>query len=304
MPTRQFCLFFILLCAVPIIAQDNEPVENFGRVLLTFEINIEDDDFSYARNIAAPQDLSRFYITGGDGGIIHVFDDKGNPDGTIEMPVETIIEDVVVDSDNRLFVLISGSIYIFEPDGTFVREIPGSLATQYYSTLTASEDGTLYATQFFGGDRLFHIYPDGTPVEPVREDFFGNLTGEDIGIFDLFTVGLDGFLYYYSRDEESFYQLDESGELLNTYSDIDTGPGILQNFKVDTRGQILIGNSFDVQIFGAKEALVNILTTGIRESVSEFMFADDGQLVILQRNNVTVIQYGPRDDGDTATTGD
>ncbi len=287
----------IVLCSVlPTLTQD-DPVENFGRILISFEIVIDDNDFDSVVAFAAPSDLSRFYIAGNNGQV-YIFDDKGDPQGILESEIDGGIDDMVVDVDNQLYIAHSGAIAFFDAEGEFIREIPGSLTTQYYSRLATLDDGTFYATTFFGGDTLFHIGFDGRAVTPPHEEFFENMTGDSPGIFDHFMVGEDGFLYYYHQSEGSFYQFDEFGEVRNRYVELIEQFTLRDAMVVDEDGQILVGGSNGVEIYGEKESLVNQLAVDGRGFAQDMMFADNGQLVVLQSDRVTVLQYGARDADD------
>jgi len=292
-------VFFVLIVvsAIPILAQDEQPVENFGRILLSFDLGIDDEDFSSARNVAAPTDLSVYYVSGADG-LVYVYDDKGNFEGTLETGEDNIINDLAVDIDKRLIVAQNGALYIFDHEGTFLRKIPGNLITQYYSRVVPLEDGTFYAPQFFGDDRLFHLNMDGSPVEPTREEFFEGISNESVGIFDQFVVGQDGYLYYYNQSEGSFFQFDESDEVLNRYDDLVDVFTLRGGIAVDENGRVLLGGNGGVEVYGAKEALVNTIAGDGTGFANDLQFASDGQLVILQTDAITVVQYGHRDDED------
>ncbi len=289
-------LILLILCVVwclPLSAQDDVP-ENFGRTLLFFDVSVEDEDFGFPRTLGAAYDLSKYYVAGSDG-FVYVYDEKGRFEETIETGETTPVNDLAVDRQGNLYVAHGGSIFIYDADNTFIREIAGSLGTQYYSRIVPLNDGTFYATEFFGGDSLYHLNIDGSIASPTRVDFFSNLSDETVGIFDQFTVGQDGLFYYYNQDSEIFFQFDEDGELINRYTDLIDTFSLRGAILIDKDRQVLIGGSSVVEIYGAKESLVNTLALEENGFVSDMAFVSDGQLVVLQRQNISVLQYGERD---------
>lgn len=293
---KQISLLILLILCVwclPLSAQDDVP-ENFGRTLLFFDVSVEDEEFGFARTLGAAYDLSKYYVAGSDG-FVYVYDEKGRLEETIETGETTPVNDLAVDREGNLYVAHGGSIFIYGADNSFIREIAGSLGTQYYSRVVPLNDGTLYAAEFFGGDSLYHLNMDGSSASPVRADFFATLSGEDIGIFDQFTVGQDGLLYYYNKDSETFFQFDEDGELINRYTDLIDTFSLRGAILIDKDRQVLIGGSNAIEIYGAKESLVNTLALEGNGFVSDMVLVSDGQIVVLQRQNISVVQYGERD---------
>lgn len=287
----------LLLLIMPTLAQDDEPtpVENFGQVLFSFALEIDDDDFGHARTLAASRDLKRYYVAGGDG-YVYVYDDKGRYLEIIDTGFETPISDLAVDDDDRLYVVQSGSILLYDQDLQQIREIPGRLPGPYYSQIILLDDGTFYATQFFGPDNAFyHLNPDGTIASEAKSDFFSNLSDERVNMFDALRVGQDGYLYYFNQSSEIFFQFTEDGEILNRYRSLIDTFSLRGGILIDELSQVLLGAGGGIEIYGAKESLVNMIRLETSGFVHDMAFVSDGRLIAVQPDSVSVIQYGARD---------
>lgn len=290
-------LMILLLLLMPAGAQDSEdqPVENYGQVLFSFELDINDEDFGHARTLAVADDLSRYYVAGGDG-LVYVYDDKGRRVETIGTPTSVPISDLAVDADKILYVLHQGSIQQYDADYQLLRELDGGLPTPYYSEIAFLDDGTFYAAQFFGSDdALFHLNPDGSVVTPQQLEFFSELSEERVGIFDALRIGQDGYLYYYNQSEEVFFQFTPEGEVLNRYRSLIDTFSLRGGILIDEKSQVLLGAGGGIEVYGAKETLIDTIELPHIGFVHDMTFVSDGRMVVVQPDRVSVIQYGERD---------
>lgn len=298
-------LFMSLSMSFVASAQDNtfdpDAIPNFGRVLLQFDVPMEDNNFLLAKHIAAQPDLSRIYVGSGAAGIVLIFDNKGNLLGEADVLYETPVTDMAVGYDGNLYTIQYGNIYVYDPDGTRIREISGDFLNDIsYDRVVPMPDKTIYALDVFSEkDRLYHISADGDTLFTSELGFFSTITGSQNDIFDEFKLGQDGYLYYFNNEGKQMVQLDADLEVINIYDDLITDPQNPQRsaMLIDKDSKVLFGNNGGIEMYGNKEALIHTIKLDAEYSfVYDIAFADDGVLVAVQNTSVTILQYGLRDE--------
>jgi len=300
-------LGILCLATVMITAQDDDTtfdpdsIPNFGRTLLEFEIPMEDNDFLLAKHLAVQPDLSRIYVGSGAAGIVLVFDDKGNQIDEVDIFYEAPVNDMAVGADGNLYVIQFNELFAYDPDGRLIAELAGDvLEGLSFDRVVPAPDKTLYLLDSFSDkDRLYQYDTDGTELVATERGYLGGVTGDDPSLFDEFRLGQDGFLYYFSDDAKIMVQMALDFEVTNTYENLITAVGGSQRtaMLIDEQGQVLFGANGGVEIYGAKEELVYTLKLPDEFSfVHDIAFADNGQLVVLQSNTLTIVQYDKRDD--------
>lgn len=305
-------LFIVILCLALLIAslalaQDDESefdtssIPNFGRVLLEFEIPMEDNDFLLARHVAVQPDLSRIYVASGAAGIVLVMDEKGNVIDQVDVFYEGPVTDMAVGADGNLYVTQFGNLFAYDREGRAIEQIAGNFSEGIHLDQVApAPDKTLYAIDVFSEkDRLYHYTAEGDDVLVAESGYLSDIVADDPSIFDQFRYGEDGLLYYFSDEARQMVQMDESFEVLNVYSNLITETTGTQRtaMLIDDAGRVLFGNMDVVEMYGAKEELIHTIKLDTQfVFVYDMTFADDGQLVILQGAKLTIVQYGERDD--------
>ncbi len=280
---------------------DPDTIPNFGRVLLKFDVPMEDNNFLLAKHIAVQADLSRIYVGSGAAGIVLIFDNKGNLLGEADVLYEAPVTDMAVGYDGNLYTIQFGNIYVYDPDGIRIREILGDFSNDVsYDRIVPMPDKTLYALDVFSEkDRLYHISAEGETLFTSELGFFSSITGSQNDIFDEFKLGQDGYLYYFNNEGKQMVQLDTDLNLINIYDDLitDTQSPQRSAMLIDEAGKVLFGNNGGIELYGEKEALIYTIKLDTEYSfVYDIAFADDGVLVAVQNTSVTVLQYGLRDE--------
>lgn len=314
MRVKQFIMLMISLMAVlPIMAQDTTPtpatvpfdpdaIPDFGRVVLSFEVPMDNNDFLLAKWVAVQPDLSRIYVGSGVAGIVYIFDDKGQLIGEVDTIYEFPPTDMIVGPDGNLYITQINNIYVYDQDGQRLREIPGAyLDDIIYTQVLPQDDKTMIVAQLFGDkDRLYHLDADGTVLRESERGFFSILNGDEYSQFDRITQGQDGYLYYFSDETKTMYQLDEDWTLRNQYNGLIAEPSTdpaRSGVLVDEGGNVLLGDFGGVEIYGEKEQLVHTLKLANEfDFVHHMTFANNGLLVTVQPRTVSIIQYGMRDE--------
>ena len=282
---------------------DTDTIPNFGRVLLSVEIPMEDNDFLIARHLAVQPDLSRIYVGSIAAGIVLVLDEKGTVIDQVDVFYEGPITDMGVGADGNLYVVQFGDLYVYDRDGRQIEKLAGDFSNKIqFDQVVPAPDKTLYLIDVFSEkDRLYHLTTDGDELLTSERGYLSDITGDDPSIFDQLRLGQDGFLYYFSDEARQMLQMDDTFEVVNTYSNLLTDTSGTQRtaMLIDDAGRVLFGEMDVIEIYGAKEELVYTIELGSESSfpfVYDMAFADNGQLVILQGTQLTIIQYGERND--------
>ena len=307
---RPLVIFLLsIVVTLPLLAQDATPtavdikdIPNFGQVIMKIDVPMDNRDFLLAKYVAVQPDLSRIYVASGASGIVYIFDDKGQLLDEVDTVYEVPITDMIVGSDGNLYIAQLGNIDVYDRDGQRIRQILGVFSDGViYSQVIPLPDKTLLAAQLFGDkDRLYHLDTDGTLIEESEPGYFSILNGYEFSQFDRVVLGQDGYLYYFSHEAKVMYQIDEDWELLAQYSGLIESPqgdpartGVL----VDANSRVLLGDFGGVQIFGDKEQLIYTIKLAEQYGfVHHMVFADNGLLITVQPNTVSIIQYGLRGD--------
>lgn len=312
----RFCLLFLIvsfLVGMPVMAQDATPtaadakafnpadILDFGEIVLSFDIPMDNRDFLLGKLIAVQPDLSRIYVASGVSGIVYIFDDKGRLLDEVDTFYEYPATDMIVGADGNLYVVQATSVFIYDRDGQRIRELPStSLDDTIFLRVAPLDDKTMYTADFFNDKgQLFHLDSEGVVIWESERGFFDLISGDVISIFDQITLGQDGFLYYFSDEAKTMYQINDDWEVSVQYSGLITEQNDPQRtgVLVDAQGKVLLGYYGGVQVFGEKEQIVAEIKLAEQFAfVHHMAFADNGLLAVVQPNTVSVIQYGLRDD--------
>ena len=148
-----------LFFAIPALAQDPTPtlepfdpeaIPNFGAILLTFDIPMDNRDFLLGKWIATQPDLSRIYVGSGVSGIVYIFDEKGRLLDEVDTIYEFPPTDMVVGADGNLYIVQGNNVYIYDRDGQRVGELDSfSMDDVIFSRVAPLEDKTVYVADFF-----------------------------------------------------------------------------------------------------------------------------------------------------------
>jgi sugar lactone lactonase YvrE len=198
---------------------------------------------------------------------------------------------MAVDSDGTIYVVHTGKIHVYDPQGNLVEELGDD--EHRYDNVAVGGDGRLYATS--DNETIVRFKPDRT-IDLEVPDTFTTVTGDlDIGT-NLAADGL-GNMYIVGSFHYLVLKYSPQGQYLDQFGGQAEGGNLDEPGKftspralaVDGYGRIFVADFFDVKVFDSTGNYVTRIDVG--DGVPFDIVTDSANRVYVVTNNSRVIRY-------------
>lgn len=270
---------------------DEAALPSLATVMMHFgSSGIGPGQFQNATAVAV-DNTGRIFVAEGENGRIQIFTPDGQFISQWRVDHEFLIEQIVADRANGLYLLQGGTITRYDAmTGTRLSSVVYPDLVPFFRDFTLTTDGGLVATRFVGADEIVRYNAQGELVADYKHLLADQL--DQVVVNTKVAVdGLDNLYVIAGEFHPALLKFSAEGKFLDKIADDSAGPAAIANFAevvVDGQGRIIVGSRLGVQIFQANGAYLATIPMGA--GVTGVALTPQDELLVLTATQVTKLR--------------
>ncbi len=279
----------ILPMELPTFEPESSPTPSFAAIDLQFgSEGTGAGKFKDARSVAVSPQTGNIFIAEYQGGRVQVFDSSGKfiTQWLLEPPDkrDPIIFHLATDWSGKVYVLMSGKVYVFNEAG----ELQNTIAQDdYLEEMALALDGNLYV---YGSDTLTVFSPQGELVAQI-DNLVYDVTGDPAITSGMALDGVGNLYLLVTGSDSALFRFDSSGKYVNRFGSDGDEPGQFRaphSLTVDGQGRIFVGDFKGIQVFENDGRYIGLVGDDIPGVAFGLTIDPDGRLMTIYNSNQAV----------------